>query len=379
MKLDTTFDDIKHILRVCLRCRECTFGDWPENYPLCPIHRAHGVYTASAGGLISFMRALAEGKADYVPTIAELAYECPTCGFCDVCEVMPIQFPHAGPSDFIRFLRHQLVEHGLLPDGEMKALYERVKQNGDHPGDRVEVPGRQASDVLLFAECLYEKGEAGSYESALKLLGKMGKSAAVFGHGGSCGHGLYDMGFWDELDTLMTKRSEAVAGLQGKEVVFINPHCQKFMTRTYPEISASHETIAARHLSELLVDAFKAGRLTATKKQSLKVSYHDPCSLGRGLGIYGAPRQVLSFLDGVELVEMKRNRANAYCCGGTGKAFPDFSTRVAEDRLREFRETGADLLITACPSCKEALQAALPAPEKNRVRDLIEFVSETVG
>ncbi len=384
MKVETTFAEIKALFPLCLRCRECTYGDWPENYPLCPIHRYHRIFTASAGGLIYIMAALADNKINYVPLITELAYECPTCGACDVCEVMPVRPPHLNPTEFIRFLRHQLVTRGLIPDGELKALYAQVKEAGDYSGERLSDPGGAAAkpgSAVLFAECLHGKDQLKIYGSALRVLKKIGKPAKVFSHGGSCGDTLYDLGFWDELSALMTKRSKLTVELEGNKIIFVNPHCQEFMVKRFPQISADHRSFTSRHISEILADAFEAGKLRS-KRQNARVSYHDPCYLGREMGIYNAPRKVLSFLDGVELIEMKRNKQNAYCCGaggaGGGKAFPDFSRQVTEDRLNEFKETGADLLITACPYCKEAFQRVLPLGEKDRVKDLVEFVEGRV-
>ena len=164
--------------------------------------------------------------------------------------------------------------------------------------------------------------------------------------------------------------------LDGKEVLFINPHCQEFMMRRYADIVPEGPQIKGRHFTELLVNAFEQGRLKP-KKQKIKVSYHDPCHLARGLRIHEAPRKVLSFL-GVELVEMKRNREDTYCCGagGSDRVFSNFTDWVAAQRIKEFKETGAELLITACPYCKEAFKRVLSSEERERVRDLIELVDE---
>ena len=339
MKLDTAFNDIKGVFNLCLRCRECTYGDWPENYQLCPIHRYHRVFTASAGGLISLMAAVVQGKIDYHPTMAEFAYQCTTCGTCDVCEVMPIRAPHTGPTELIRFMRYQLVKRDLVPDRGIKEILKLVREKGDFPGEKVTAPQKDGNkqNTTLFAECLHSKDQLPLYQTTLKLLNKMGKSVGVFNHGGCSGSCLYDLGFWDELSTLMAKRSQDIEALAGRDVVFTNPHSQEFMVKRYPQISSGHREIAASHISELLADALEDGKLKVKNKKSIKVSYHDPCYLGRELGIYDAPRKVLSLLDGVELTEMKRNRRNAYCCGagggGRGKAFPEFSMWITTDRL----------------------------------------------
>ncbi len=385
MKLDTKLSDLQVPLSLCLKCVNCAYGEWPESSPLCPIYCAHHVYTASAAGLISFLKVVIDGRTDYTPTIADLAYECTTCGICNVCEVVPVFTPHVWPTDVIRFLRYQLVKRELIPGG-IKEVYRQVKEKGDYLGDNIklEVPEKvkdDRADTVLFIEPIYAESQRAIYESAIRLLEKTGKRVIVFDNeGGSCGSILYNLGFWDELAVLIKKRAEQMKRLRDKEVLFIDPHCQEFMVKRYPEIEPAHQGFTAKHFSEFLVAAFKQGKLSTKGKQSIKVSYHDPCFLGRGLGIYEAPREVISFLPGVELVEMKRNRKNAYCCGagggGRGQAFPDFSKGVAEERLKEFEETGADLLITSCPYCKDAFQRILPKQERRQVRDLTEFVDE---
>ncbi|GAF82125.1 unnamed protein product, partial [marine sediment metagenome] len=146
----------------------------------------------------------------------------------------------------------------------------------------------------------------------------------------------------------------------------------------YPDIIPESAGIKTRHISEVLAAALKSGKLKSKKGKAVKISYHDPCYLGRGMGIYDAPRQALKALGGVELVEMERNRENAFCCGarGVGNYFPDMDEWTARERLDEFEATGADLLITGCAYCKENFQKVLPEKEKNRIRDLTEFVNE---
>ena len=166
--------------------------------------------------------------------------------------------------------------------------------------------------------------------------------------------------------------------MKDRKFVFINPHCQEFVTRRYPEIAPDYSRINSRHFSQLLADAFKDGKLKSKSAGNVKVSYHDPCYLGRGLNIYDAPRDVLASLDGVELEEMPRNREDSFCCGARalGNYIPNLSEDTARERVREFEETGADLLITACAYCKDNFQKVMPDKDRDRVKDLAELVNE---
>jgi len=383
MKLNTNFDGLDSSVALCLKCGMCTYSAWPDCYPLCPIYQRHRVYTASAGGLVYLVRAIAERKTGYTSTMAQLAYECPLCEACDVCQVIPVPPPHVSPTEIVRFLRHQLVKQHMIPE-RTGQVYHQLQKDPNYKERKtgLRLPERVKDDnanTVLFVDGVHTEGERRIYESAIRLLEKAGKTIALFDEGES-GYDLYDLGFWDELSELVRSRSRQIEKLYGKETLFINPHCQEFVTRRYPEIEPEHQQVRGRHFTEFLANVLKEGKLKVKRELSVKVSYHDPCRLSRGLGIHKAPREVLSFL-GVELVEMRRHGENTYCCGASGgsSAFSDFLNWVAEERFREFRETGAELLLTACPWCKEAFQAVLPAEEREKVKDLIEFVDEVIA
>jgi Fe-S oxidoreductase len=168
--------------------------------------------------------------------------------------------------------------------------------------------------------------------------------------------------------------------LTGKNLIFVDPHTQEFVLKNWQQYAKIDTQLAGKHLSEVIADALKKLKLKTKDAGKIAVSYHDPCVLGRGLGIYEAPRRLITSFKGVSLLEMKRNRKNSYCCGagdGTrGKAFPEYAEQIARDRLREFEETGADVLVTSCPYCKDMFQKTLAPKAKSKVKDLFEFVNE---
>jgi Fe-S oxidoreductase len=120
-----------------------------------------------------------------------------------------------------------------------------------------------------------------------------------------------------------------------------------------------------RHMVEYLDQLLKDNKLKFTKKVPLKVTYHDPCHLGRHLGddgVYEPPRDVLKKIPGIELVEMERNRENAWCCGagaGVSQANPDLALWTANERLKEAKATGAGALVTSCPWCERNFRDAV--------------------
>ena len=385
MKLTTSLEDMRGAISACIKCNGCTYGPWPENYIFCPLYARDEAFTFSGGGLVYLSKAILKGQTDYSQSLADLAFTCTACGACDgKCVIVRCINPDMALSDIIRLLRYELVKRGFVPEGPIKKMYEDVKKNGDLLGNGrrkvVEVPDKirnDKADTLLIAECVHSDAQTKSFDAAVGLLAKMKKPVAVFADPGCCGSTLYDFGFWDQLPALVEAKWKKVKGFGKKKLLFVDPHCQEFMTNKYSKIVDKLNGFKGQHFSELLLDAFNKGKLKNKKMKKVKVSYHDPCFLGRGLGIYDPPRQVLAHLDGVKLVEMKRNREQSFCCGarGLGDYFPEFSEKTARERINEFLETKADLLITACPYCKEIFQRVL-GKEKERVKDLIEYVNE---
>jgi heterodisulfide reductase subunit D len=385
MKLTTRLEDMRGAISACIKCNGCTYGPWPENYIFCPLYARDEAFTFSGGGLVYLSKAILKGHMDYSQSLADLAFTCSACGACDgKCVIVRSINPEMALSDIIRLLRYELVKRGFVPEGPIKEMYEDVKKNGDllgkGQGETIRIPDRirnDKADVLLIAECIHSDAQIEPFHAALHLLEKMKKPVAIFADQGCCGSTLYDFGFWDQLPSLVEAKWRKMQSFGKKKVLFLDPHCQEFMTNKYSKIIDSFNGFRGQHFSELLLDAFNKGKLKSKKMKKVKVSYHDPCFLGRGLGIYDPPRQVLQHLDGVQLVEMERNREQSFCCGarGMGNYFEDFAKGTAKERIKEFFDTKADMLITACPYCKKTFQTVL-GRDQGRVMDLIAFVDK---
>lgn len=381
MKLATTLKDVQATASRCLRDARCTYGSWPENQVLCPIYSHEPSFTFSGGGYLFLILAILDNKIDFNQSTADFAFSCTGCMACDSnCSLIRSYPPYVGIFDIIRLLRSQAIKKGFIPDA-VKKMYDQVKETGDYGQasslkllDKI---GSDKIDTVVFAECSHTRAQKDISESAVSLLQKIGSPVSQFIESGYCSSTLYDFGFWEQLEPVVKANWEKIKTLKDKKFVFINPHCQEFVVKRYPEILPDHSSINNQHISQLLADAFRGSKLKSKNTDKVKVSYHDPCYLGRGLKIYDAPREVLASLDGVELVEMVRNRENSFCCGAgaLGHYVPNLSKDTARERIKEFKATGADLLITACAYCKDNFQKVIPGKDKAKVMDLIEFVN----
>jgi heterodisulfide reductase subunit D len=287
--------------------------------------------------------------------------------------------------DIIRLLRYECIKRGIIPEGYVKNILDEVREKGDLGEAKPLKLSPKISDdkagTVIFAECRHTEAQSDIAGATASLLEKIGSPVTQFAEIGCCGSTLYDFGLWDNLESLIKANWDKMSTIKDRDFVFINPHCQEFVVKRYPETVPESRQLKTMHISQLLAEALASGKLKSKKADKIKVSYHDPCYLGRGLGIYDAPREVLAALDGVELIEMERNRENSFCCGAraVGSYFPQMAERTAGERMKDFQATGVELLITACAYCKDNFLKVLPEKDKYRVKDLTELVDERTG
>jgi len=160
-----------------------------------------------------------------------------------------------------------------------------------------------------------------------------------------------------------------------KNILTVSPHCLNAFKNNY---STLPESLGIEHYTEVLDLLIQKGRLIPTHKFNKTVTFHDPCSLGRIAKIYEEPRDILSDMPGIELVEMARNRADAVCCGTSGWVnCSGCSKQIQMDRLKEAEDTGADTLITACPKCSIHLNCAKYNSEIGiEIKDITDLIVE---
>ena len=165
-----------------------------------------------------------------------------------------------------------------------------------------------------------------------------------------------------------------------KQVVTTCPHCFNALANDYPQLGGNYRVV---HHTQLIAELIGEGRLPEMIL-SEKITYHDPCYLGRHNGVYDAPRKVLGSETADSLVEMPRNRANSFCCGAGGAQFwkeeEPGTMRVTENRFREAESTGAKVVAAGCPFCKSMLSSSESAGKTGApaVLDIAELVLENL-
>ena len=219
-------------------------------------------------------------------------------------------------------------------------------------------------------------------EGSIKILNSLGIEPVVLGDEKCCGH---DMLWTGDIETFKKLAEHNVAAIKEagvKKIIFSCPEGYRTFKEDYPKYFELDWEV--QHITEFLVEKIE---MLSFKEVKRKVTYQDPCRLGRHLGIYEQPRKLLESIPGVELVEMERNRDEALCCGTSAWTNCDsYSRQIRVDRLLEAKGTGADTLITCCPKCLTHFKCAMTNKGEEKgpdieieVMDLVELMVSALG
>jgi Fe-S oxidoreductase len=181
------------------------------------------------------------------------------------------------------------------------------------------------------------------------------------------------------LEDLATKNIDQFSKRGVKNIVTLSPHAYHVFKNKYPAFGGNFNVL---HYTQVFADLIKTGKLKGPEQQGVRITFHDPCFLGRWNGEYNAPRKVIGAVKGANFTEMERNKKGALCCGGgAGNFFTDFlggsEESPARIRAREAGDVKADILAVACPNCLTMLDDAVKAEglaDRIKVMDISELL-----
>ena len=335
-------------------------------------------------------KAWLDGDIEWSERLAEILYTCTMCRNC--VEQCPMRF---APDivDWIVGARSDMVEKGKIPP-RVAHFFEAVHGYGNPlkllrsdrgawaDGVKAYSPG---DEYLLYIGCLgsYDENGQRMARSLTDVLSAAGVSFGILGNDEECcGNEIYMLGEMGLFQVLAEKNSQQFKELGVRKIITLSPHAYNVMKNIYPN---SGESLEVYHYTQVLNSLARDKKLKSSGNKA-KVTYQDPCFLGRYNQIYDEPRQVLQSIPGIELVEMKRNRKDSFCCGGGSGNFIMDLLAGSEDsparvRVREAYETGADTLAVACPSCLTIFTDAVKTEDldtKLAVKDISQIVKESL-
>ena len=376
---------------VCINCRFCL--------PSCPLFDiTEGWERQGASGIIrALYTAIKWGiEQEYKDALTNILFSCTTCKNCVLtCEQTSVGVDLL---DAIDKGRRLFIEEMIGPMPQQKrALESLIKYSnpyGNLPAERanwakeLDIPSFSKEtnpEILYYVGCTpaYDERIQNVAKAIVQLLNKAQIPFGILEDESCCGCPAIRMGEEILFQELAKNNLEQFTSLGVQQIMTTSPHCYDTFVNWYPKEAKNRINI--KHYSQFFSDLIDKGRLSFKNSVKKKVTYQDPCYLGRHNNIYEEPRKILRSLPGIELVEMKRTRADSLCCGGGGgRMWADFSeekARLGDIRVKEAVEVGAEVLVTACPFCLTNMEDAIKTTgleNSLEIKDLAELMLEAV-
>ena len=321
-------------------------------------------------------------------------YECSTCGQCHI--VCPAKIDTVNLWEDIRRL---MVQADYGPLETQKALVKSVKSY-DNPwqqpragrakwarrakkegliADLPKEMKKTNGKVLLFLGCTaaYDINVKQVAVSTINILETLGIDYGIFGKDEKCcGSVMLRMGD-GEFERIAGDNIKMFNEAGFETLISSCSGCFKTIKEDYPKVGNLNFEVL--HTVEFLRRLYEDGKLKFKTPVNKKITYHDPCHLGRASGVYDDPRFIMEAIPGLELIEMPRNREYSRCCGAGGglkSGYPDIQNKMAQRRVQEAEETGAEELVSACPFCYQGLNVGITATQSPLVMRDISFLVE---
>jgi heterodisulfide reductase subunit D len=351
-------DGAANLVYQCLRCAFCFDVSWVGEGHKCPSYKYGTLESHSARGRIAIARAILEGELGYDDDVADRVFSCTLCGACSEHCLKQIEI-----QEVYQALREDMADKGLIPEG-LQRVVEYTQEEYNPFNKKADDRFNWLSDkshVDVNAKTAYFVGCSPSYSKrsmarvGVELLNKMSADYTIASQEWCCGHPLMVAGERKKAAEFMRHNIEMYQALGVERIVFSCPGCYETFKKEVPRVLGKPLPFETMHLMELVAAEIDLGRVNFEPMTGgVVMTYHDPCTLGRGLGVYDAPRKIIDAIPGTRLAEMPRTRDDSFCCGAGSFVrydFPDLTEGAGQDRWAEAVETGAHLLLTACPAC----------------------------
>jgi len=362
-------------VKFCYQCGKCD--------TVCPWNRVRK---------FSMRKLIREAAFGLSEIEREEIWRCTTCGKCpqrcprdvkQIDDMIALRRVATGYNVFPAAVKpYRAVSSGLA--GQGNPFNEDRKTRADWAEGLSVKPFAEGMDVLYFP-CCYT-----CYDPRLKKVARataaiLNKAGVDFGILGSkencCGESIRKTGNEDLFKRLARENIKTFIDNGVKKIVVSSPHCYHTFKNEYLEFRVNFEVV---HISQYLFGLVNDGRLRITKEYGKRITYHDPCYLGRHNGIFDEPRGVLKKVPGVELVEMPESRVDSLCCGmGGGRIWAETekSERFSNLRVEQAIGLGAEEVVTSCPYCITALEDSrlvLNHADDIQIKDITEILQEVI-
>jgi glycolate oxidase len=378
--------EIDNEILSCIHCGYCRLG--------CPTFSVTHRESRNARGRNALAFYLLNGSEEPSAELAEAFYSCTICQACTYfCPAM------IKVDEIVEGVRKKLYRAGFEV-GPMKGLKKNIfsMENiyGSPKEERIEVYPhaleekaqkgelKSSAETLLFMGCVPSYSDMEMVPSLIKPLDIAQVDYTVLGiEEGCCGFPLFLMGS-DDFEAHAEKMIKRIKETGAGELVTPCAGCYKTFKKLYPPIGDLG--LEVYHSVHYIAKLLEIGKIKLKGDLRKKVTYHDPCDLGRSFQIFEEPRDILKSIPGLDLVEMERNRLLARCCGGGGLVMAndyDMARDMAAERVQDALDVGAEIIVTGCAACKDNLtkgSGTIPKDKRGdiRIMDITEIVAESI-
>lgn len=395
---------VKDAALSCVHCGQCRVANWPHKniYYVCPVYKTDIIpkfepYFARGKNII--LKGLFWGDLELSQEISDIIFQCTLCGSCE-------DFCHNAHNDNIDFANHRwmenvkvfeelradLVEAGFPIETQVpmnKAMVELLNPYGRNNKDKlkwteklnfkIKNANEENSDILYFVGCtaaLTPQIQNIAIATA-KIFNKLDIDFSIFGENEiCCGSVAMRTGDKKAFEKVKEQNIKLFKESGIKKIVTSCAGCYRTLKKDYAE---NLNGIEIMHTVEILKELIGSKDIKL-KNLNIDITYHDPCHLGRHMGLYQIPRDILNKIS--NLIEMKTNSESAMCCGAGGgvkKGFSELSLEIAKNRVKEAIDTGANILASTCPFCYRNLSDAIEAFNCDiKMVDLVELFLESL-
>jgi len=371
----------------CIHCGFCRLG--------CPTFSVTHRESRNARGRNALAFYFINKSIEPSKELAEAFYSCTTCQACTYFCPARIKV-----DEVVEGVRRRLYEAGFTPEPVLgvrenilktgnvfaSAREDRIQIYPSHLKEKIKNGELKAeAETLLFMGCVPSYLDMKMVPSLIKPLDAAGVDYTTLAvEENCCGFPLFLMGSGD-FETHREKIIEKIKATGASELVTPCAGCFKTFKKLYPELEDSGMEI--HHSITYLLKLLKEGRLKLEGNLGKKVTYHDPCDLGRAFKIFEEPRELVKSIPGLEYVEMARNRLQARCCGGGGGVQannPELAVEMASERVRDALAVGADIMVSGCAACKDNLRKGakrIPKQERGKIKimDVTELIAKATA
>ncbi|MBA7625993.1 Lactate utilization protein A [subsurface metagenome] len=379
--------DADNEILACINCAFCRLG--------CPTYDVTQLESRNARGRTILAFNLMTGEIEPSKELANSFYTCTTCNACTYFCPARIKV-----DEIIQKGREKLFASGFAPEPVMalrdsilntENVYAATKEDRIAiypPSIKKKIEAgelKKKADTLLFMGCVSSYLDMKIVPSFFKIMDAAGVDYTMLGKDEiCCGFPLHLMGDQEKFEETAKNLIDLIKKTGVKELVTPCAGCYKTFKKYYPE--AGDLGVKLFHSVHYIQKLIEEKKLRLGGDLGKKVTYHDPCDLGRTFEIFDEPRHILKAIPDVDFVEMSRNRLMARCCGGGGSVIalePELAADMAAVRVKDAVEVDADIIVSACSACKDNLRKGvkvIPKEERPKIKvmDITEIVANSI-